>query len=405
MMDEPNQVINTEALAVVPTKRKRGRPRKCPALDDPNSFLGDGNPSDGGKNFHVPPVHRGLHRNKSCQGYPSNGLRDVMAGQAVSGFLDAEVDGGFLLTVRVRNSDTVLRGIVFKPGHFVPVSAENDVAPNVHMVKRNDTPFQSENYGRARGGSHPRSRERNGVAYPSASPSAGSGALKSKLMSAAPLQMDNVRSRGNVVPVVLQPVTTTNGGAFTQNQRASLGNQGSHHLSPSVSQITQPVALQVLHPVHSTLPAKQALKTSDNGPPDEPSKEASYEEDTKPMILPPGMSFQNLVKEVIKRTQTPSQSDNAVCSQAVGISSSAPEGGLDTREQSPMLVEPYRPVQSNHMNLFCSVSKPMDGERTGKMTELLQVYISKLRFCELTVPIHCTVPVQAHINSEHSLFL
>ncbi|XP_031376489.1 uncharacterized protein LOC116192167 [Punica granatum] len=373
MMNDPNQVIHAEALAIVPAKRKRGRPRKYPVLDDPNSYLGDQSPSNGGEDFHVTPGFRGLNGKKSRQVDPTNGLRDGMTGQAVSGFLESEFDGGYLLTVRVRNSDTVLRGVVFKPGRFVPVSAENDVAPNVHMIKRNDKPLQSENYGRAHGRSHSRSRERNGVAYPSVPHTAGSVALKSKLMSPAPLQaVSSVPSRGNVVPVVLQPVTSTSNGAFTPNQHASVGNQDSHHLSPPMSKETQPVALQVVHPEVQSTPAKQAPKTSDDGPRDEPNKDVSYEAETKPVISPPGMPFENLVAEVTKRIQTPSGADNAENSPAVGKSSSAMEDAVGTRDQSPRFVEPFQAMQPNPINLSHSAPKPLESERTGKMTELLQ---------------------------------
>ncbi|KAL5710758.1 hypothetical protein ACHQM5_021284 [Ranunculus cassubicifolius] len=61
-----------------------------------------------------------------------------MVGQAVFGILDGSFEAGYLLTVKVGNTDTVLKGVVFQPGSSVPVSVSNDVAPHVKMLKRAD---------------------------------------------------------------------------------------------------------------------------------------------------------------------------------------------------------------------------------------------------------------------------
>ncbi|MED6203430.1 Protein METABOLIC NETWORK MODULATOR 1, partial [Stylosanthes scabra] len=66
-----------------------------------------------------------------------------MVGQAVSGVIEAVFDAGYLLSVRVGDSDTTLRGLVFKPGRYVPISSENDVAPGVPMIQRDEVPIPS----------------------------------------------------------------------------------------------------------------------------------------------------------------------------------------------------------------------------------------------------------------------
>ncbi|KAF9589229.1 hypothetical protein IFM89_020667 [Coptis chinensis] len=64
----------------------------------------------------------------------------AMVGQAVSGVLDGSFEAGYLITVKVGDTNTFLRGVVFEPGFVVPISEANDVASNVKMIKRNEIP-------------------------------------------------------------------------------------------------------------------------------------------------------------------------------------------------------------------------------------------------------------------------
>ncbi|KAK4771148.1 hypothetical protein SAY87_031680 [Trapa incisa] len=372
MMNDSNEVINAEALSIVPAKRKRGRPRKYPSLDDPSSF------PDGGDEFHVSSGYRGSNGTKFRQVDAGDVLRDGVTGQAVSGFLEGEFDGGYLLTVRVRNSDTLLRGVVFKPGRFVPVSADNDVAPNAQMIKRNERPLHSEHYSRSHGGSHARHRERNGVAYHLASPTAGSVGLKSRVMSPIPLQaVSPADPTGNMAPLVVQPVSSSNDGALTQNQMASAGNLDSHNLSPTLSEETQPVALQVVHPVvQPTLWGKEVPESTEKGIHDEQGKEALEEAETKPVIWPPIRSSENLEIELVS-PQTSPQVASTDSSEAAVKSGSVSDDRIGAGEQPTMFVEPFHAIQPNLMNLSNSeaVPKILENERAGRMTELLQVCV------------------------------
>ncbi|KAK4796473.1 hypothetical protein SAY86_028799 [Trapa natans] len=340
MMNESNQVINAEALSIVPAKRRRGRPRKYQSTDDPNSF------PDGGDEFH------------GSSGY--GGSNGSVTGQAVSGFLEGEFDGGYLLTVRVCNSDTLLRGVVFKPGRFVPVAEDNDVAPNVHMIKRNETSLQSEQHCvRSHGGSHSRHRERNGVAYPSA----GLVGLKSQVMSPVPIQaVCPADSRGNMAPLLVQPVSSANDGA-------SAGKLDPLHLAPTPSEETQPVALQVVHPVAQPTPWEEQVHESTlllN----QQSKDALEEVETRPVISPPIRFSENLETQLLGGSGTSPQAaadtdtDN---SEAVIKSGRAPGGRVGAGEQPTMFIESFHTIQPNLVNPANS-----ENERTGRMTELLQ---------------------------------
>ncbi|KAL8136812.1 hypothetical protein V2J09_002813 [Rumex salicifolius] len=64
---------------------------------------------------------------------------DDIIGQAVTGVLDGMFDAGYLLSVvKVGESETSMKGLVFQPGKFVPVTKDNDIAPGAKMYTRID---------------------------------------------------------------------------------------------------------------------------------------------------------------------------------------------------------------------------------------------------------------------------
>ncbi|KAF8101389.1 hypothetical protein N665_0206s0065 [Sinapis alba] len=93
-------------------KRKRGRPRK-----------------DEQENARVTPNH------------------DVnLVGKTVSGVVAGSFDAGYILNVKVDNSDTKLKGVVFARGKVMPVTPANDVAPNIKMFTKEETKNQSDDH-------------------------------------------------------------------------------------------------------------------------------------------------------------------------------------------------------------------------------------------------------------------
>lgn len=119
-------------MSVQPAKRRRGRPRKDSSLKQAEDAQTPG--SEGGTAY------------LSQRGNRTKGT-ECMVGQAVTGFIEATFDSGYLLSVRIGNSNINLRGVVFKPGHCVPITAENDVAPHAQMIRRSDIRFTVENQG------------------------------------------------------------------------------------------------------------------------------------------------------------------------------------------------------------------------------------------------------------------
>ncbi|KAL3683612.1 hypothetical protein R1sor_001634 [Riccia sorocarpa] len=137
---------------VPPVKRKRGRPRKADVLAAQAAAAaaaGDGGngvisamTSPGVPSAGKPDAKPRKPRRKKTEipiGTP--GVDANLVGKPVTGVLDGSFDAGYLLTVRVGDSDTYLRGVVFGPGLTVPVTKENDIAPHVKHIKREDIPF------------------------------------------------------------------------------------------------------------------------------------------------------------------------------------------------------------------------------------------------------------------------
>ncbi|XP_010456356.1 PREDICTED: uncharacterized protein LOC104737793, partial [Camelina sativa] len=61
-----------------------------------------------------------------------------LVGKEVSGVVEGSFDAGYLLNVKVKDSDIKLRGLVFIPDRVKPVTPENDVAPLVRMYGREE---------------------------------------------------------------------------------------------------------------------------------------------------------------------------------------------------------------------------------------------------------------------------
>lgn len=96
-------------------KRKRGRPRKDVSMTQGESSRG------------------------------TNPKEDVnLVGKSVSGVVEGSFEAGFIINVKVKDSDTRLRGLVFARGKVVPVTPENDVAPHVKMIVREEIKNQTD---------------------------------------------------------------------------------------------------------------------------------------------------------------------------------------------------------------------------------------------------------------------
>lgn len=335
-MDTDNPGNNSETPTEGPVKRKRGRPRK-----DQSANHGD--------KARVPPGFRRPNGASTHQVDPKR-IHDTtnndMVGQVVSGVVEASFDAGYLLNVRVGNSNTTLRGIVFKPGHYVPVSAENDVAPEVQMIRRVEIPVPTGNEIQIHG-HNPRTKQRDEIqsSHPTnQSPPAHLVASKGKMI--ANVAPSPVISRGNVVPVVLQPVNLSN---------------GKEHFSASKGKQVPSTSVQTSHSLNGL------AATSAN---------IMNEAETKSMSLPV-LPFDQLVGEVIKRVQAYSQT-----AESSQNDQNKPEVIKDSGEvrdmNQPLSIKPLQTLQPDNTNQ--SDSKPSENVESSKATESVQENVAVNQF-------------------------
>ncbi|KAM5585631.1 hypothetical protein ABKV19_004830 [Rosa sericea] len=341
-----------DALSNIPVKRKRGRPRKYPRLDPQENAapVPRYQNLNLGENAAVPPP--GFVRsngNQAQQAAPTNGTSttDNMVGMVVSGVVEASFDAGYLLRVRVGNTGTTLRGVVFKPGHYAPVVPENDVAPDVEMIRRHEIPLPVENHSSVHG-HKPHSRDASRPVNHVASEG-------QQVVPVAAQNVNRVMPRGNLMPVVLEPCKVSNGPALTSESNpvatqaatvaTSKGKQVVSAAPSNVCSIPKDQASAVQNQMlgsqpHTSHQVMYDAKINENGPTDPPSVEELRKTEAK--LMPENV---------------PSES----------AESHVEASNLATQP----LVEPLQEVE--HKDHPTSASKPMEDGRNGKMSELLQV--------------------------------
>lgn len=116
-MNDQTKQENPSAPKILPAKRRRGRPRKD---EGPEKRMMLQTP--------VTPAPEMRQRDITTD--------ENMLGQIVSGVIDGSFDAGYFLSVKLGNNDTMLRGLIFEPGRFSPITAANDIAPQVKMHHR-----------------------------------------------------------------------------------------------------------------------------------------------------------------------------------------------------------------------------------------------------------------------------
>ena len=371
-MDQAYQGSNPDGSADVPVKRKRGRPRKYPKLDlEEKARVPRDQSLNRVEKDPVPPGFEGVNGNQPRQVDPIGDGNDVMMGQVVSGVIEAAFDAGYLLSVRVGNSNTTLRGVVFKPGHYMPVSAENDVVPDIQMIRRNEIPIPAEIYTQVHA-NNPRSREReqnsnshrNGThlfnelpmvnQVPRVVPqSANVVASKGKQVPSVAVQTAHpVIPRVNVVPVVLQPATLPNGISFA-NLSSPVSTQAAHLTASKSKQVVG------AHTSDGSTLSNQVPAVGNQAPPSEASKQVAPK---------------NVHSENVTSNQPPAEAPT------VKGSDHRQEDEVNDMDQ-PLLIEPLQAVQPNLHNHPEPAKKSSENHVTGKMTELLQVRMKLLLEC------------------------
>ncbi|XP_057472992.1 protein METABOLIC NETWORK MODULATOR 1-like isoform X1 [Actinidia eriantha] len=346
-MNQVNQENNNGAPLNMPVKRKRGRPRKDQSLPRWETAP-------------MPPGFGVVNGNQPRQVLAIEDASASFVGQPVTGVVEAVFDAGYLLAVKIGNSNTSLRGVVFKPGHYVPISSENDVAPHVQMIRRNEIPFPRKNQTRGRG-RRPRSKDRNGQhgslcrietgqlvnGLPATNLVHGLVPQTADLAVSKAYPVPYVGSRGTVVPVVLQPVTMMNGFA-PANQMPPILSHAGHMV------VSNHKPLQII--------------TSQVGP---------SQPQTSHQVTPEGVKS-DPTQDVNKRVQVTSQSSETQIENSMGGGKLSVEDSVNSMEgdsddtSEPLSVEPLQTIHTNIHNQSGPFTNPSANNRIGRMSELLQ---------------------------------
>lgn len=132
--DEEEEV----AYEVVKPKKRIGRPPKVWSSvllpKEVTSTLGTRKPR-------LAKSQKANHNTRSSNSNEGEGTHSKlstsnMVGQTVHGVVDGCFDAGFLVSLRMGDSDSLYRGVVFGPGLSIPVSKETDIAKNVKRRRR-----------------------------------------------------------------------------------------------------------------------------------------------------------------------------------------------------------------------------------------------------------------------------
>ncbi|KAL5077510.1 hypothetical protein RYX36_016494 [Vicia faba] len=388
-MEQPNQNNTPDGSGDVPQKRKRGRPRKYPRPDSAESSymqLSQNRKQTPIRAEHaaVPPGFQTVNGNKHLQRGLESELNDAAVGQVVSGVIEAIFDAGYLLSVRVGNSDTTLRGLVFKTGRFVPVSPENDVAPGVPMIQRNEVPFPS----RPTQFHTPLSKEKNGQPasasrietlpmngsqsvpqIPRGTVSSGNSVAASRTnVPYATGQTADQLARGNVVPILFQPSFLNGISASTSPVQITPVS-----LAGGMNIVGKEIPVDGNQALNSPAQTSQNLFSSSMQSEGVPSNYQSSDvlnKNADKSSVAASMPFEQLVSEGVKRIETPT---NAMDTKT-GNSMSG--DNIAANDPSIMQVDKVNDVGQSVLvepnSASISASQASNRTETGKMTELLQ---------------------------------
>ncbi|THG11823.1 hypothetical protein TEA_021137 [Camellia sinensis var. sinensis] len=190
-MSQQNKQASTSTPADPPLKRKRGRPRKD------ESLVHKEKPAESPQ----PAPSDDVRTNQHTEFDPSDDIDNDMVGQVVSGVIEGSFDAGYFLSVRTGNTGTLLRGVVFQPGLFSPITAANDVAPQAKMYQRREFPIPVLNLHSQVDGStsipQPERNNEHPVRLENQAPTIPALVLPSELQSGSPSTLASPNARGS----------------------------------------------------------------------------------------------------------------------------------------------------------------------------------------------------------------
>lgn len=323
-MDSVNLGESSGGLSGVPAKRRRGRPPKDPSR----------------KQAEAAQVFHGLGAKQPCipESAGRSGGIEGEVGQTVTGVVEAAFEAGYLLSVRIGDSNINMKGVVFKPGYSVPITPENDIAPHVPMIRRNDVHFPSGNLGQNTG-------------MQTAATALAKRKYKSRKTSAS---IPPASPNGIFTPVILKPVKNSSGTPKSDHE-----DEAVHMVEP----------LSVLPPDQS-VPAGQIFMSTQGYSNHQVVAPGSEHED---------VSLNEATSEEKSKQMTPTDVDTPGSSHTSdtktddgNTAKSSPEDSGVVSKQEPGKISDHFLSESSVPMSSASVMKPFFNYGTGNMTELLQ---------------------------------
>lgn len=343
-MNQVNQGEGSVIPFIHQVKKRRGRPRKDTSLKHARAA-------------YAPPGFEVKQEYHPQRAYKTNS--DSMVGQTVTGVVQATFDAGYLLTVRIGNSNLNFRGVVFKPGNYAPVTAETDVAPHLQMIKRNDVRLPREHQSW--------SRSQNLSIQTT-------GRVPSKLKYSSPVtapSVPTVGARGTVVPVVLRPVNRSNG--YSGSNQMLSDTSRAHHVMAFGNKDDHMVESSAMLPPDKSIPASQIFVTSQPDSSHQVSKES--EQNDKVSSLNDGIpeaghgeKGKPMESTDVNTPDSSQSTDSPVESNSEACKSSPENSGIVSNQDTGNSNEPF--LTESLQTTF--VAKPLFTYGTGRMTELLK---------------------------------
>lgn len=351
-MSEAIQGNNSYASAGFPMKRKRGRPRKDKSLYRVASVR--------------PRTHENLHRVENAVGPPGasvfkgdhvDQVEDTssgLVGQAVSGVVESVFDAGYLLAVKIGNSNITLRGVVFKPGHYAPITAANDVAPRVHAIKRNEILLPTQNQSIVHHVDH---LGNGSLPHPLHNNSVSTKDRHTK--SVADPSVPPVQAGGNVIPVLENEATVQDA-----------------HIAALKGKYVQPITPPSTYDPNKSAPdSLQSQTMSHVIPRDENSKDGPF--DHISLELQQGKEGKSM-NSVNMPLPAEAEFQGGLQSSKAQEFCNVPEQETSDMNE-PLFVEPLRTVHTAYHNQSPFVPNLVGHNGIGRMTELLQAVQENLK--------------------------
>lgn len=353
------------ALGSNPMKRKRGRPRKTPGpgygIRVNRNFIpiADNVPNPPALALPPPGFQKANNPSQPQQVAPFDASAyGIAVGQVATAVIEGVFKDGVLLSVRVGDPEVTLKGMALMEGRYVPVTPVNDIAPNVSMIHRHEVLLPQDSQTQAPRGVKSRPKNRN-EARPTSSrrrKSGNPGSSRNKQVTlAAAAETAHTIPSSNIVPVVLQPVSLSDGTPQdkSRGKQVDNGTPQDNSKEKEVASKPTPAATNQVPTAGREVEPREVCQAS-----------VAVQHRRLPSVL-----YEQATPNIVQSMKPLSQSGDARGENANASGGSSSCRGIEHTTS----VDRHQAFLPGGVAGSSSISKPGEGFRPGKMTELLRV--------------------------------